>query len=243
MLGSDPAAALAADPWGLLRRVLDGPLHPGGRAATAALLDRANVDDGTRLVDLGCGEGEAVGAASERGATAVGLDRDPAGTWSGRCGRRAMRGDFEHLPIRDAGVDVALAECVCCLADDPDRALAEARRVLDTHGRLALSAVVVSGSLDDVPAEFQRAFCLVGQRDAEALRNRVSGAGFRIRSMRDHHDDLLAMRDKVRDRVDYERLLGAMGERGETLLSGIQSIDAAVEAEEISYASIVATAD
>lgn len=50
------------------------------------------------------------------------------------------------------------------------------------------------------------------------------------------------MRDRVRERVAYERLLGALGERGDRLLAGIRAIEAAVEADRIGYVSVVAEA-
>jgi arsenite methyltransferase len=242
MLGTTSVEALAADPWRLLRRVLDGPLHPGGADATRELLDRADVGPGTRLVDLGCGEGGAVALASDRGSMAVGLDREPAGVCGAGDGLPGMRGAIGTLPIRDDAVDVALAECVLCLADDLDRALAESRRILHDDGRLALSDIVVTGDLDAVPPSLQRAFCLTGPRDAAGLADRVTAAGYAVRETCDHHEDLLAMRDRLQSRVDYERLLGALGNGGDRLLSGVRAIETAVEDERIGYVSLVADA-
>jgi arsenite methyltransferase len=242
MLSTISIDALATNPWHVLRRVLDGPLHPGGHEATRELLDRAGVGPDTRLVDLGCGEGGAVALARERGAAAVGLDRDPDGGCATARGNPAIRGDLAALPICDGAVDVALAECVLCLADDHDRALAETRRILHDDGRLALSDVVVTGDLDDVPPPLKRTFCLTGFRDPAGLADRVAEAGFYVRETRAHHDDLLAMRDRVQSRVDYERLLPALGSRGEELLSGIRAIEAAVEDERIGYVSVLADA-
>jgi hypothetical protein len=42
--------------------------------------------------------------------------------------------------------------------------------------------------------------------------------------------------------VDYERLLGSMGDRGQRLLDGIDELERAVEDGRIGYVSIVATA-
>jgi SAM-dependent methyltransferase len=94
-------------PWTLLGLALDGPLHPGGTDATAALLDRSEVDAGTRLLDVGCGAGEALELARERGADPVGLDRRPAAPGS-------VAGDLTALPFRTGSVDVVLGE-VCAL--------------------------------------------------------------------------------------------------------------------------------
>src|SRR3954465_2018707 len=48
-----------------------GPLHP-------APLDAPAVGPGTRLLDLGCGNGVFARAAADRGALVTGVDTDPA---------------------------------------------------------------------------------------------------------------------------------------------------------------------
>lgn len=223
-----------ANPWDTLRTVVGDPLHPGGEAATRALLDRAGVGEGTTLLDVGCGAGGSLELARARGADAVGLDRQPRGPGT-------VRGDLTHLPIRDASVDVVLAECVLCLAD-LDRGLREGRRVLDTGGTLALSDVVVDGDLPDVPPAMADALCLSSGRERERLLARVEAAGFAVDAVDDHHDDLLAMRDRARERVDYEGLLGLFGDRGRRLLAAVDALEEAVEDRRLGYVSVVATA-
>lgn len=224
-----------ANPWATLERVIDGPLHPGGHEATERLLDRAGVDSGTVLLDVGCGAGAAVALAQQRGARAVGVDRSPGG-------EGAVCGDMTALPVADGAVDVVLAECVLCLADDLDAALAETRRVLGPDGRLALSDVVVGGSVPDLPDEVARALCLTGDRERAGLLGAVEDAGYRIEGTREHREDLLAMRDDLRSTVDYEGLLGALGERGQRLLDGIEALERAVEDGRVTYVSVVARA-
>lgn len=225
--------AAVSDPWDALRAVVGEPLHPGGAEATEELLDRAGVGAGTRLVDVGCGSGLATALARERGATAVGVDRDPGGA-------RPVRGDLSHLPVADCSVDVVLTECVLCLSGDISVPLAEARRALDAGGRLALSDLVVEGSVPDLPSGVAEALCLTGTRDRDHLLAGVREAGFEVREVRDHREDLLAMRDRAKARVDYEGLLGAMGERGRDLLDGIERAERAVEEGRIGYVSLVA---
>jgi arsenite methyltransferase len=228
--------AALSNPWRTMDTFLDGPLHPGGSEATARLLDRAGVDATTRVLDVGCGAGDALSAARARGADAVGLDTDPATD-------RAVRGAATHLPVRDDCFDVVLAECVLCLTD-LDAALAECRRALDDGGRLAVSDVVVAG--EDpvaVPDALAETLCLDGARRRDVLTAALADAGFDAGPIVDHHDDLLAMRDRVRDRVDYDSLLGAMGERGRRLRDAIRTVEAAVEDGRVSYVSVVARAD
>ncbi|TQQ79791.1 methyltransferase domain-containing protein [Halonotius terrestris] len=227
-----PETALA-NPWGTLRTVLDGPLHPGGREATEALLDRAGVDAGTRVLDVGCGAGESLAVARDRGARAVGLDRDPGDS-------TAIRGEMTQLPVADDSIEVVLAECVMCLAADRERALGEVARVVDPGGRLALSDVVVEGEIPDLPEPLINALCLQQSRSREETIAGIEAAGFVVDDVREHRDDLLAMQETVQDRVDYEGLLGLMGDRGQRLLDGIHEAEAAVEDGRIGYISLVA---
>ena len=226
--------AALANPWSTLDTMLEGPLHPGGTDATAELLDRADVGPGTRVLDVGCGAGEALPVARDRGADAVGVDPSPDAN-------RAIRGDATALPLGESRVDVVLAECVLCLTDLPT-ALGEARRVLAPDGRLAVSDVVVEDDGPPIPDAAAEALCLSGARSRDRLRSAVAAAGFEVRELTDHHDDLLAMRDRLTDRVDYEGLLGLLGQRGQRALDAIETLETAVENGEVSYVSIVADA-
>jgi len=220
-----------SNPWGTLEYVLDGPLHPGGEDHTTELFDRAGVTDGTRVLDAGCGAGRSVELAHDRGAVAVGLDRNPPPD--------GIRGDLSALPIQEGSLDVVLAECVMCLVPDRERALAEARRTLRPGGRLALSDVIVEGEVPDVPPPVAEAFCLSNSTSREELREAVERAGFELEDTRDHRENLLAMRDRLCEQVEYETLLPAFGDRGRELLEAIETLEAAVEAGDVGYVSLV----
>lgn len=225
--------AVAADPWGAIRSVVGEPLHPGGHEATESLLDRAAVGPDTRLLDVGSGAGSALRLARERGATAVGLDRRAAGGGM-------VKGDLAALPVAASSADVVLAECVFCLAEGYDRSAREAARVLRHDGRLALSDVVVSGDLPDLPPPIERVLCLNGDRCRTDLLSTLELAGFTVGHVEDHREALLAMWDRATSRVDYEGLLSLFGERGRALLDGVERLEAAVEDGRVSYVSLVA---
>ena len=222
-----------ANPWNTLRTVLDGPLHPGGREATERLLDRANVTAGTRLVDVGCGAGQSLTVARDRGVEAIGVDRDPSGDGT-------VRGEMTQLPFHDGSVDIVLAECVMCLAANRDRALSEAYRVLEPGGTLAVSDVVVEDALPDLPKPMIRALCLQNSRSRTETVSGIEDAGFVVEGIRDHREELLEMRDQVASKVNYEGLLSLMGDRGTRILDRIQDAEQAVDNGRISYISVVA---
>lgn len=232
----DPLQAAIGNPYQALSLVLGDTLHPGGREATRELIDRAGVGPGTRLLDLGCGAGVAAELARERGGSPIGLDRDAGAGGTDVCGTLAA------LPIRDASVDVVVSECAICLAADLEAALSEAHRVLEEGGRLAVSDVTLTREIEHLPGPVAQALCLTGQRNPEHLTEAIEQAGFTIEDVRDHHEDLVAMRKRVASRLDYRGLLEAMGPRGASLLEGVDEVEAALEARELGYVSIVAEA-
>lgn len=223
------------NPWSTLEYVLEGPLHPGGTESTVALLDRADVTSGTRLLDVGCGAGTSLALARERGADPVGIDHDPPAG--------GIRGDLSTLPIRAGCVDVVLSECVVCLVPDRSRAFGEVERVLGSEGRLALSDIVVEGTAPDLPPVIEETLCLSNTAAQSELVETVESSGFVVEEVHNHRDDLLAMRDTIENRVDYRPLLQLLGERGTQLLNAIDEVEDAVESGRVGYVSLVAAVE
>lgn len=202
-------------------------MHPGGEQATRRLLDLADVGEGTRMADLGCGTGRGIAVAEALGADAVGLDREGP-----------VCGDLASLPFADDAFDVAISECAICLADDLDAALAEARRVLRPGGRLA---DVVADEPPDLPGPVARMLCLAEARAEADLVDAIQGAGLSVETVRDRSRDLLTFRDRVRDRVDVEGLLSALGDEGRWT-DAIDRAERAVETGTVGYVHVLATA-
>jgi len=97
---------------------------------------------GDRIVDLGCGPGVAVRYAARLGATATGVD--PAAVML-RVARRLTRpslkvqyleGAAEAIPLGDGSASVIWSIATVHHWSDLDAGLEEARRVLDSGGRL-----------------------------------------------------------------------------------------------------------
>lgn len=107
-----------------------------------ALLDAAEATAGTRLLDLCCGPGIVAGAAARRGAAASGLDFSPAMLAVASAAHPALafhQGDAEALPLADASFDAVVSNFGVHHVPRPERALAEAFRVLRPGGRLAFT--------------------------------------------------------------------------------------------------------
>lgn len=96
---------------------------------------------GGTVVDVGCGSGRAVGELLSRGVRAIGVDLDPAMVEVARerwPGAEFHVADAAALPFADGSVTGYRADKVLHTLATPDAAVAEARRVLEPHGRAVL---------------------------------------------------------------------------------------------------------
>jgi SAM-dependent methyltransferase len=98
--------------------------------ATDALLQ--GVGPGMRMLDIGAGLGDLCAAATGRGAVTTGIDLAPNMVRTARerhPGLRFLEGDAEALPFEDGAFDVVTGAFVINHLPDPERAVAEMRRV------------------------------------------------------------------------------------------------------------------
>ncbi|MDI9644496.1 MAG: class I SAM-dependent methyltransferase [Candidatus Verstraetearchaeota archaeon] len=108
------------------------------------LLNRVRPGGGEEVVlDAGCGTGLLLEALSRRwGCTLVGLDSSEGMLREAkRKGTAAnlVLGDIEKMPFKDGSFDIAFSVSVIQLADDPEEAIGEIRRVLKKGGRVGIS--------------------------------------------------------------------------------------------------------
>lgn len=149
-------------------------LHPGGVAATLAMLDRLEVTPDTRVLEIGCGTGATTVLVARRtGAAIVALDGSPSmlTTAAQRIGAAGLRGGVDlvranlngGLPFRDGSFDAIFAESVIALLDDVESVAHECARLLGPGGRLAFNERIWKAGLsqafvDEVNTYSQRAF-------------------------------------------------------------------------------------
>jgi SAM-dependent methyltransferase len=110
-------------------------------AAWEAVAGAAGIDDGTSLLDLGCGDGTFCAFVARRGAIVHGVDVEPdaiAEALETAPGADLRLGLMESLPWADASFDVVTSFNALQYALDPEMALSEATRVVRPDGRIAI---------------------------------------------------------------------------------------------------------
>jgi SAM-dependent methyltransferase len=128
--------------WGIRARDYAEIVEPFVRPLYEAVFDAADVEAGTRLLDVGCGPGLAAQLAARRGAHVAGLDAAVASLEIAR--ERTPQGNFragemEDLPWPDNTFDVVTGFNAFQYAADVVNALREARRASRPGGRVAMA--------------------------------------------------------------------------------------------------------
>jgi SAM-dependent methyltransferase len=103
-----------------------------GAPARQAVADAAGIGAGIRVLDAGCGTGEFLALAIERGATASGIDlsADRLAIARRRApGAELREGDITRLPYDDDAFDVVTAFNAVQFTDDAPATIAELARV------------------------------------------------------------------------------------------------------------------
>jgi ubiquinone/menaquinone biosynthesis C-methylase UbiE len=124
--------------------------------AARAVVDRAAPAQGDRVVDVGCGTGNAALLAAARGARVTGIDpatrllevaREQA-TEQGLNATFAL-GEAAALPIDDGGADTVLSVFGVIFAPDASHAAAEIARITSPAGCVVLSAWLPEGAISE----------------------------------------------------------------------------------------------
>lgn len=117
------------------------------RPAAVEAVKAAALSAGQRVIDVGCGSGNAALLAAELGADTTGVDpaarlREVGAKAAAAAGQRVtfLDGTAEALPVPDRCADAVLSVFGVIFASDAARAAAEMARVLRPSGRIVITA-------------------------------------------------------------------------------------------------------
>ena len=192
--------------------------RPGEFDITDRGLELARFKEGSRILDIGCGEGDTVAHLTEDlGMKAEGIDMNLSMISSARekhPGIDVKFGDGEFLDSYSSFTfDGVMMECVLSLIDIPDEALHEAYCVLKKGGRLIISDLYYKnpdpkqmktvkleaerlakiprreGDCEENPERFVD-FRYEGAFYLEPLKKQLEEIGYRVKAVEDKSDDL-----------------------------------------------------
>ncbi|MBN8873991.1 MAG: methyltransferase domain-containing protein [Rhodospirillales bacterium] len=126
--------------WDRAAATYGGSFAHATRAFVPALLE--GITPGDRVLDVCCGTGVVTAALAAAGADPTGLDFSAGMLAEARAGHPGLRfdeGDAESLPHADASFDAVVSNFGIHHVPHPQKALAEARRVLRAGGRMAFT--------------------------------------------------------------------------------------------------------
>lgn len=125
--------------------------------AAKVVVERAAVRSGDRVLDLGCGTGNAALLAAAPGVQVIGVDPSPrllevaSERAEGKGGSVTFQsGEAASIPLADGSVDVIVSVFGVIFAPDAGAAAAEMSRVLAPAGRMVLSAWHPTGGMHDM---------------------------------------------------------------------------------------------
>lgn len=130
--------------------------------AAKVLVDAAALRPGERVVDVGCGTGNAALLAAAAGAHVTAVDPSPRllGVTQGEAQRQHLdvtceTGEAAALPSPDGTFDCLLSNFGIIFASDPHAAAAEIARVLRADGRALFTAWLPGGGIGALNETFQ----------------------------------------------------------------------------------------
>ena len=142
----------------------------------------ADLKEGETVVDLGCGAGFDVFLAASRvgeNGKVIGIDMTESMIKKARENAQKneidnvefILGEIEELPLKKNSVDVIISNCVINLSPAKKEVFAEAKRVLKSGGRLAISDILKAEEFpEEIKADLKNySSCVTGSIEKEKV--------------------------------------------------------------------------
>jgi arsenite methyltransferase len=185
----------------LFNNILGDTLHPGGLKLTARVAELAQIDKGSRVLDIACGKGiTACFLAQRYGCHVAGIDlstelislaRDKVQSEGLLEEVDLLLGDGECLPYRDSLFDTVISECSFSLLPNKEAAALEIMRVLKPGRKLVMTDVFLRGQVsEELRTKASFASCIAGAKTLEGYIKLFEQLGFRDPYAEDHSEAL-----------------------------------------------------
>jgi ubiquinone/menaquinone biosynthesis C-methylase UbiE len=174
-------------------------MHMGGLSATDAVASAADVHEGLRVLDVGCGlGGPARRFADKFGANVWGLELsetlfETARKFTALVGLsekvQFANGSALALPFDDAMFDVVVMQHVAMQISEKDRLFAELSRVIRPGGKLAMHEIFSGDGELLYPLAWASEPSMSALEPFAECTARLSDLGFEVGGFEDHSDD------------------------------------------------------
>jgi arsenite methyltransferase len=187
----EPVAGCCVDFYQLpiTQFLLGDSFHPGGLKLTRQLAQQLLISRESRVLDVASGRGTtSLFLAEQYGCELVALDL--AGKNLAVTHKQARKNNLssqlltiqagaDQLPFDDNTFDAIICECALCTFSQPQKVLAQMKRVLKPGGRLGISDIVLNRPLpEELNSILSRVFCISGARTVTEYSCLLSSAGF-----------------------------------------------------------------
>jgi arsenite methyltransferase len=241
----------------LARMFLGDSFHPGGIRLTARIGELLNLAQGSRVLDVACGNGAAAFFLAEHfGCHVVGIDYSSQHVAGARQLAAAKglspliqfeSGDAESLPFSDGTFDAVICECAFCTFPNKAGAAREFERVLGPRGRVGLSDITRGPALpEELNSLLAWLACIADAQPVEAYAEYLRCADLKIENIELHDEALTEMVQQIGVKLLGARVLAGLNK---IALPGIdltaaeqmaRSALAAIQKGQLGYAVLIA---